>query len=107
MTLLYKRLGKTTTIIHADFQKKKVWMENLSDDYHETAFHKNEHPTWEDFEQLLERRCFPRTRDKMAIHLEALGLTEYDPLEIIRKTGGVMHGDNSSLEIETEDVERE
>lgn len=106
MTFLYKNFGETATIIHADFQTKKVWVENLCDDYHYTAFHKNEHPTWEDFERLLEKRCFPRTRDKMQVHLDSLGLTEYNPLEIVRKTGGVMHGDNFSLE-EVEEGERE
>ena len=54
----------------------------------------NEHPTYEEYEEFLESRCFPRTRDKMKILLEELNLPFYDPLMIIQKTKGEMAEDD-------------
>ena len=41
----------------------------------------------------------PRQRAGLREYLEALGLEEYDPLAIIKKTGGRMAEDQQWLEI--------
>lgn len=64
-----------------------------------TAFGANELPTWEDFELFLEERCVPRERAGLREYLEALGLEEYDPLDIVRKTQGRMAEDDQWLEV--------
>ena len=38
----------------------------------------------------FETRCFLRTREDVQFQLEALGLTEYSPYNIVRKTNGVL-----------------
>ena len=48
---------------------------------------------------FLESRCVPRERDGLQYYLEELGLDEYDPLAIIRKTQGRMAEDNCSIKI--------
>lgn len=50
-------------------------------------------PTWEDFEEFLESRCFPRTRDGLRMILDDIGLDFYDPLAIVEKTKGRMAED--------------
>ena len=56
-------------------------------------------PTWDDFQNFLEERCIPRARAGLREYLEALGLDEYDPLEIIKKTSGRMAEDQQWIEI--------
>ena len=43
--------------------------------------------------EILELRCFDRHRPDAQKKLEALGLTEYRPIDIIRKTHGVSYND--------------
>lgn len=42
----------------------------------------------------------PESRAGLREYLEAIGLEEYDPLEIIRKTAGRMAEDQQWLEVE-------
>ena len=44
--------------------------------------------SWEDFQEFLKSRCFPPTRGNVKEELRALGLTDYDPLQIVEKTHG-------------------
>lgn len=90
------------TIIHADFQKETITIENHTDDILHRAFGIKERPTWADFEFFLEDRCFPRTRDKLKLVLKDVGVDHYDPLTIIRKTQGRMAEDTQWLEIISE-----
>ena len=64
------------------------------------AFGVNETPSFEDYEEFIESRCFPRTRDKMKIMLEGLGIPFYDPILIVEKTGGRMAEDDFWIKIE-------
>ena len=50
------------------------------------AFGVNQLPTYEEYEEFLESRCFPKTRDKIKLELKRLDLPFYDPLMIIEKT---------------------
>jgi len=98
LTFLYKIGDRVTTRIDVDIENKKILnVENYTNISVQTAFGKKDKVTYGDFESLLESRCFPRTRDMLEDHLRALSLSEYDPLEIVKKTEGRMHHDNISL----------
>ena len=88
------------TVIHADFTDETLTVENNINDPVKTAFGNNELPTWGDFLAFLEDRCIPRGRAGLWEYLETIGVGEYDPLEIIGKTGGRMAEDRQWLEIE-------
>lgn len=98
MTLYYKNGERRTTKIVVDYANNMVKIENYSDFPLELAFGVNTNPTMKDFEDFLEDRCFPRTRDNMKLHLRELGLDYYDPYAICRKTNGRLEGDNFSIE---------
>lgn len=46
-----------------------------------------------DLYELFESRCFPRSRVNCEELLQDLGLTEYNPVEIVRRTHGLMYCD--------------
>lgn len=88
------------SIICADFTDKTLKVQNHTDDIVKTAFGNNKLPTWEDFMNFLEERCIPKERSGIREYLEAIGVAEYDPLEIIKKTKGKMAEDEQWIEIE-------
>ena len=75
-----------------------VWVAKLNQS--KTAFGNNKLPTWEDFMNFLEERCIPKERSGIREYLEAIGVAEYNPLEIIKKTKGKMAEDKQWIEIE-------
>ena len=87
------------SLVAADFTDQTLCTENYVSDVIKTAFGNNEVPTWNDFQNFLEERCIPRARAGLREYLEALGLDEYDPLEIIKKTSGRMAEDNQWIKI--------
>ena len=87
------------SLVAADFTDQTLCAENYVSDVIKTAFGNNEMPTWNDFQNFLEERCIPRARAGLREYLEALGLDEYDPLEIIKKTSGRMAEDNHWIKI--------
>lgn len=89
------------TEICADFTDKSISAKNYTENIVKTAFGNNKTPTWQDFENFLEERCVPRSRSGIREYLEAIGVEEYDPLEIIKKTNGKMAEDNQWLNLET------
>ncbi len=86
--------------ICADFTDKTISVKNETDDIVKTAFGKNEIPTWKDFEDFLEERCIPENRSGIREYLETIGVYEYSPIEIIKKTAGKMAEDNQWIEME-------
>ena len=48
---------------------------------------------------FLEERCIPRQRDGIREYLGVLGLDEYDPWEIIKRTKGRMAEDQQWIEV--------
>lgn len=87
------------SLVAADFTDQTLCTENYVSDVIKTAFGNNELPTWADFQNFLEERCIPRARAGLREYIEALGLDEYDPLEIIKKTSGRMAEDNQWIKI--------
>jgi len=87
------------SIIAADFSDETLAFENYVDNNIKTAFGKNENPTWTDFENFLADRCVPESRAGIQHYINALGIDEYDPIEIIKKTQGRMAEDSQWLKI--------
>ena len=87
------------TLICADRTARDLQAEDHTDRTVKTAFGKNRTPSWEDLEDFLEERCVPRRRAGLRRYLELLGLDEYDPLEIVRKTQGRMAEDDQWMEV--------
>ncbi len=81
------------TVILANFKDRKIVVCNTTDDLLHRAFGIKAKPDWKDFEEFLESRCFPRSRDGMRLILKDLELDFYDPLSIIEKTQGRMAED--------------
>ena len=87
------------TQILVDFRRERIAIVNTTDDIIHRAFGMKAKPTWEDFMEFLEDRCFPRTRDHLRLVLKDLGLDSYDPLAIIEKTKGRMAEDLQWIDI--------
>ena len=87
------------TTILADETAEKVLIENHTSDPLYTAFGVNDDPDWQDYQSFLEERCIPKSRAGMKEYLNAIGVDEYNPVEIIRKTKGRMAEDRSWLEV--------
>lgn len=88
------------TQIYADYTDETLSVKNTTDNIVKTAFGKNETPTWDDFQNFLEERCVPKSRSGIREYLETIGVEEYEPLEIIKKTGGKMAEDNQWIKLE-------
>lgn len=98
-TFMYHDGREVCTRIFSDFTDKTVCIENYTDNLVKTAFGKNTMPTWDDFMAFLEERCVPRERAGIREYLEALGIDEYNPLEIIKRTQGRMAEDDQWIEV--------
>jgi ADP-dependent NAD(P)H-hydrate dehydratase / NAD(P)H-hydrate epimerase len=99
LILYFYNGSELTTKIAVDKTSKTLAILNQSSNPLFTAFGVNTHPSWNDFQYFLEDRCIPRDRDGLKYYLEELGLTSYEPLEIIRKTQGRMAEDHCWIKI--------
>ena len=88
------------TLIEVDELNRKVRIKNYANNIMFRAFGKIENPDYEMYEEFLESRCFPRTRDKMKLILKDMDLPFYDPFMIIEKTEGRMAEDDFWIRIE-------
>ncbi len=100
MRLWYMRKNQVMTLIDVDERKREVSIHNFTEELQSRAFGKLEEPTFEQYEEFLESRCFPKSRDKMKLILRDLDLPFYDPLLIIEKTQGKMSEDDFWIRIE-------
>ena len=98
--LRYYDMDMLCTTICADFTDKALRVENHTTALAKTAFGKTAFPTWDALMDFLEERCIPRARAGLREYLDELGLDEYDPIEIIKKTSGRMAEDNQWLKLE-------
>ena len=88
------------TIIDVDETKQLIRIVNYTDKLMFRAFGCVEKPSYDDYLEFLESRCFPRTRDKMKLILKDMELPFYDPFMIIEKTEGRMAEDDFWIRIE-------
>ncbi len=93
MRMDYMCREELCTVILISFRDREIVIRNHTMDVIHRAFGVIEKPDWTDFEEFLEDRCFPRTRDQLRLVLSDLGLDSYDPLAIIEKTQGKMAED--------------
>ena len=88
------------TVIDVNFMVKEIRIQNYTDNLLWRAFGKEDNPNWKDFNLYLESRCFPRTRGNIKSILKELNLMDYDPLQIVEKTGGRKAEDHLWLSFE-------
>lgn len=100
LRLLYKYKDELCTIIDVDERTKHVEIYNYTNNLLFRAFGKEDHPSFEDYQEFLNSRCFPESRDKLKLVLRDLGLPFYDPILIIEKTEGRMAEDDFRLIID-------
>lgn len=100
MRLWYMHRSEICTLIDVDEMKRVVRIRNYTNRIQYRAFGINEAPTFNEYLEFLESRCFPRSGDKMKIRLQELGIPFYDPLLIIEKTQGRMAEDEFWIRIE-------
>lgn len=87
------------TVILVDQEDEKIAIINETDNLLHRAFGIKVRPDWKDFEEFLESRCFPRTREDVELILDELELDEYDPFAIVERTGGRMAEDMQWIKI--------
>lgn len=101
--LCYYEYERLCSIIHADYEKETVQVENYCENPIKTAFGNCKKPTWKQYLEFLSSRCIPKERGGLREYLAAIGVAVYDPLAIIRVTKGKMAEDHQWLTIE-EDI---
>ena len=92
--------NRLCSTIVADMTDHSLRVRNEDVELIKTAFGEKSIPSWDDLEHFLEERCVPRERSGIRGYLDAIGVLEYDPLEIIRKTRGCMAEDQQWLDLE-------
>ena len=100
LRLCYMYHSFVCTIIDVDEMERRVVIHNYFTNPFYRAFGINTEPTYEDYEEFLESRCFPETRDKIKLELKKLDIPFFDPIMIIEKTEGRMAEDDFWIKIE-------
>lgn len=73
-------------------QKVDLWQDRSAPIPH-LPFPTKDKVTVSEVLDYFETRCFPRTRHHVDLLLKGLGLTDYIPTEIVKKTHGTMYED--------------
>ena len=100
LRLYYMYKSTICTVIDVDEALREVEIRNYIDKPLFRAFGVVTEPTYEEYEEFLESRCFPKERDKIKLELKRLGIPFYDPMMIIEKTQGRMAEDDFWIKIE-------
>lgn len=95
----YMHQNRKCTLIDVDDSNRTVKIKNYDNRPQFRAFGVNESPSYEDYLEFLESRCFPESRDKMKLILKDLDLPFYDPFLIVSKTKGRMAEDDFWLDV--------
>ncbi len=98
--LYYMYESFVCTVIDVDDTTRRVEIRNYTDNLMLRAFGANTEPSYDEYQEFLESRCFPRTRDKIKLELARLDIPFYDPFLIIEKTEGRMADDKFYIRIE-------
>lgn len=97
--LEYYNLEVLQTTIVADYTEKRIVIKNHTNDIIHLAFGVDETPDWNDYNNFLSERCIPKTREGIEYYLDALGLYEYEPIDIIKRTQGRMDEDHQWIKV--------
>lgn len=100
LRLYYMYGDMVCTIIDVDETVRKVRIRNYTGNLMYRAFGRNTEPTYDDYEEFIESRCFPKARDKLKLELKKLDIPFYDPILIIEKTEGRMADDEFWIRLE-------
>ena len=100
LRLRYMYKDMLCTVIDVDDINQKIRIKNYVDNIMFRAFGKINEPDYEMYEEFLESRCFPRTRDKIKLMLRDMNLPFYDPFLIVERTNGRMAEDDFWIDIE-------
>lgn len=100
LRLSYMFREELCTVIDVDEKNHNIEVINYTKQLLKRAFGKIEKPSYQQYEEFLESRCFPPTRDKMKLVLREYDLPFYDPMMIIEKTEGRMAEDDFWIRIE-------
>ena len=100
LRLWYMYENTVCSVIDVNELERSVKVYNYIDNPLYRAFGVNTEPNYEDYEEFIESRCFPRTRDKIKLELKKLDIPFYDPIMIIEKTEGRMAEDHFWIKLE-------
>ena len=100
LRLYYMYKQTICTVIDVNEMQRNVRVFNYVDNVMFCAFGVNKEPSYDQYLEFLESRCFPESRDKMKLILKDLNLPFYDPFMIIEKTEGRMAEDDFWIKIE-------
>ncbi|MBR5896810.1 MAG: helix-turn-helix domain-containing protein [Lachnospiraceae bacterium] len=100
LRLFYMYYNTVCAIIDVDETERKVKVTNYTNSVMNRPFGSNTEPSFEDYEEFLESRCFPKTRDMIKFELKKLDIPFYDPLMIIEKTEGRMADDHFWIKVD-------
>jgi len=103
----YMERNNVTADVEVDYHKKTVRYQPYSEDIYALPFGVNMKPNLADVGRFFESRCFPKERRNCRQLLDDLGLQEYIPLDIVRKTHGRQLEDYCWIRFEGEDLEYE
>ncbi len=98
--LMYK--DDVCSHVEVDLSTKKIECQEFAG-FPFVVFGKRPHDI-ESLNMFFERRCFPKERPDCDELLARHGLTQYNPLDIVRKTHGTMVGDHMWIRFEGEDL---
>lgn len=90
--------------VKANFTTGEVSVENFTDIVVMTVFGVNK-PTIDGLLEFFEERVFPETRPDSDVLLKMLGLREYNPLDICRKTHGKCWEDDMWIRFDGENLD--
>jgi len=99
--------NQVTADVEVDFSAKKVVYQPHTDDIYALPFGVNKKPNVADVSRFFESRCFPQERANCKLLLRDLGLDEYIPLEIVKKTHGRQLEDYCWIKFEGEELDYE
>lgn len=84
--------------IYVNHQTRELVVKDKTTQWPLKPFKLNNNPNYEDFLKFVESRCFPRGRPDRQILLQNIGLSEYDPIKIVKTIGGFQQHDKLNLQ---------
>lgn len=101
--LAFDIMHKNEKLYSIEFTKQSPIVKRFTDRLAYKQFY-TDTPSAQEIIEWFEGRCFPKTRDNKDEILKVLGLKEYDPLDIIRITHGVLFDDYIWIKFKGEDI---